>query len=120
MLLLWKSVPQRSIDKQKEMWQYSNRNRTSELDPFYLTYSSKTPTTRFYYIRTKCIHYRFPYCTSASLQVDSEVFLTNSRKKVIREQLNILLLRFSPSQVDNRNKNNYRGNLCFIPHLCKI
>ena len=98
MWLLWKRVPQRSIGtfpfdiviKYKERWQYLNRNSASELDPFYLT-SSKTPTTRFYCIRTKCIHSRFLYFTPDLLEVDSEIFLTDSHKNGIKEQLNVIL-----------------------------
>ena len=89
--LLWKRVSQRSIGnflfdiviKHKERWQYLNWNRTSELDPVYLPSSSKTPTARFYCIRTKSIHSRFHYFTSALLEVNSEVFLTGFHKKVI-------------------------------------
>ena len=83
-------VPFDIVIKHKERWQYLNRNRTSKLGPVYLLSSSKTPTTRFYCIRTKYNHSRFPYFSSALLEVDSEVFLTDGHKKVIKEQFNVL------------------------------
>ena len=75
------------VIKHKERWQYLNRNRRSEQDPEYLPSSAKTPTTRFYCIRKKWIYNRFPYFTSALLEVDSEVSLTKSHKILIKEQL---------------------------------
>ena len=56
-------VPFDIVIKNKERWQYLNQNRISELDPVYLPSSSKTPTTRFHCIRTKCIQSRIPYFT---------------------------------------------------------
>ena len=57
-------VPFDIFIKHKERWQYLNRNRISELDPVYLPSSSKTPPTRFYCIRTKCIHSTFSLARS--------------------------------------------------------
>ena len=75
----------------KERWQCLNRHRTTENDPKYLLSPVNSPTTRYYCIRRQWIYNRFPYFSSAILLVADDVALSNSHKKIIKEQLNVTL-----------------------------
>ena len=74
--------------KHKERWKYSNRNRKSVSEPLYLPSSAKKLTTRFYCIRRRCIFNRFPYVTAELLKHEN-IALTESHKKILKEQLDV-------------------------------
>ena len=84
-------VPFDIVVSHKERWQYFNRHRTTENDPKYLLPKANSPTTQYYCIQWHCIYNRFPYFSSAILLVADDIVLTNSLKKIIKEQLNVTL-----------------------------
>ena len=82
-------VPFDIVVAHRERWMSMNRNRTSDTKPLYIPSSAKKLTTKYYYIRRNCIYNRFPYFTSQLIKIDDGVILLDSRKKIIKEQLDV-------------------------------
>ena len=75
----------------KERWEYLNRQRKSDDDPFYLPSPHGKMTTRYYCVRRACVTKRFPYFTKDLVEVGENVNISQSHKNLLKEELDIEL-----------------------------
>ena len=82
-------VPFDIVISHKERQLYLNQSRNADSQSLYIASSVKKLTNKYYCIRQKFIYKGFPYFTAQLLKVNDGTILTESHKKIIKDQLDV-------------------------------